>query len=303
MVFMGTAPFSLPTLRVLSASEKVAAVVTQPDRPRGRGRKVSPPPVKEFATDLGLPILQPERVKEQDFISLLKELHPELIVVAAFGQILPSAVLEIPPLGCVNVHPSLLPKYRGAAPINWAIIKGETRTGVTTYLMDEGMDTGDILLVQEVEIGRDETAQELGERLAESGTKLLLDTIRGLKEGTLHPIPQDEEGASYAPMLKKDDGLIHWEREAYQIRNQIRGMIPWPIAFTVWGGKRIKIYQGTIGDGKGVPGEVISLQRAMEVACGERSLLIQELQMEGRRRMRWDEFARGHRLTLGERLG
>ncbi|UCC65953.1 MAG: methionyl-tRNA formyltransferase [Deltaproteobacteria bacterium] len=303
VVFMGTAPFSLLALRVLSASEKVAAVVTQPDRPRGRGRKVSPPPVKEFATDLGLPVLQPERVKDQDFISLLKELHPELIVVAAFGQILPSALLEIPPLGCVNVHPSLLPKYRGAAPINWAIIKGEARTGVTTYLMDEGMDTGDILLVQEAEVGRDETAQELGERLAELGAKLLLETIRGLKEGTLQPIPQDEEGASYAPMLKKDDGLIQWEWEAHQIRNQIRGMIPWPVAFTLWGGKRIKIYQGITGDGKGIPGEVISLQRAIEVACGERSLFIKELQMEGGRRMGWDEFARGHRLTLGERLG
>jgi len=300
---MGTAPFALPTLRALAASEKVVAVVTQPDRPRGRGRKVLPPPVKEHAVDLGLPILQPERVKEQDFIALLEELQPELIIVAAFGQILPPAVLEVPHLGCVNVHPSLLPNYRGAAPINWAIINGETRTGVTTYLMDEGMDTGAILMAQEVEIRRDETAQELGERLAELGGGLLLETIKGLKEGALQPTSQDEKEASYAPILKKEDGLIHWEGEAPQIRNQIRGMIPWPVAFTFLGGKRMKIYGARIGDGKGAPGQIISLDVGIEVACGKRSLLIEELQIEGGRRMGWKEFARGHRLTLGERLG
>ncbi len=300
---MGTAPFALPSLRALAESFEVVAVVTQPDRPRGRGRKVLPPPVKECAVDLGLPVLQPERVKEPAFIARLEELRPELIAVAAFGQIIPSAVLKLPSLGCVNVHPSLLPRYRGAAPINWAVINGETTTGVTTILMDEGMDTGDVLLVQEVEIDHDETAQELADRLAELGGHLLVETIKGLNEGTLQPIPQDEKEASYAPMLRKDDGLIHWEEGTYQIRNQIRGMIPWPVAFTLWGGKRVKIYRACTGDGKGTPGEIISLDRGIEVACGEGSLLIEELQVEGGKRMGWEGFVRGHRLTPGERLG
>ena len=303
IIFMGTAAFSLPTLRALAEAEEVIAVVTQPDRPRGRGRKLAPPPTKELALDLGLHVLQPERVKESPVIAQLEELKPDLIVVAAFGQILPPAVLEIPPLGCINVHPSLLPKYRGAAPINWAIIKGETRTGVTTYFMDAGMDTGSILLVREVEIGADETAEELGERLAAIGGELARETIQGLKEQSLQPIPQDEQGASYAPLLQKSDGLIPWEKEAGRIKNQIRGMVLWPAAYTLWGDKRIKVFQAKIGTGGGTPGEIISLEEGIEVACGTGSLAIEELQIEGGKRIRWDEFARGHRLTLGERLG
>ncbi len=302
-IFMGTSPFAIPSLRALAGSFEVVAVITQPDRPRGRGRKVLPPPVKECAADLGLPILQPERVKEPAFVARLEELGPDLIAVAAFGQIIPPAILSLPPLGCVNVHPSLLPKYRGAAPINWAVINGEAITGVTTILMNEGMDTGDILAVQEVEIEPDETAQELGERLAELGGHLLMETIRGLKEGTIRPTPQDEEGASYAPLLRKDDGLIQWERGAKQIRNQIRGMVPWPIAFTFWGGKRVKIYRARIDDGTGAAGQIISLDGGIEIACGEGSLFIEELHLEGGTRMGWEEFVRGHRLTPGERLG
>lgn len=302
-VFMGTAPFALPTVRALRDAEEVIAVVTQPDRPRGRGREVAPPPVKEFALTLGLPILQPERVKEPSFIAQLEGLRPDVIVVAAFGQILPPAVLDVPRLGCVNVHPSLLPKYRGAAPINWAIINGESKTGVTTYLMDEGMDTGAVLLVREVEIGADETAQELGERLAHVGGDLVVEAVRGLKQGILHPVPQDAKGASYAPLLKKADGLIQWEEEAGRIRNRIRGMVPWPGAYTVWGDKRIKVFRAKAGNGTGAPGEIISLGGGFEVACGKGSLLIEEVQMEGGKRMGWEEFTRGHRLTQGERLG
>jgi methionyl-tRNA formyltransferase len=301
VIFMGTAAFALPTLRVLVDAEEVIAIVTQPDRPRGRGRKLAPPPAKELA--LALRVLQPERVKESSVIAQLEELKPDLIVVAAFGQILPPAILGIPPLGCINVHPSLLPKYRGAAPINWAIINGETRTGVTTYYMDEGMDTGPILLVREVEINEDETAQELGERLAEIGGELLVETLRGLKEGTLQPSPQDEQGASYAPLLKKTDGLIKWEEEAGWIRNQIRGMVPWPTAYTVWRDKRIKIFRVKAEDGKGTPGEIISLDKGLEVACGTGSLFIEELQLEGGKKMGWKEFTRGHQLTPGERVG
>jgi methionyl-tRNA formyltransferase len=302
-VFMGTSSFALPTLRALSDAEEVIAVITQPDRPRGRGQEVAPPPAKELAGDLGLQLLQPERVKDPHFITQLEGLRPDVIVVAAFGQILPPAVLEIPPLGCVNVHPSLLPKYRGAAPINWAIINGEPKTGVTTYLMDNGMDTGAILLTREVEIGPDETAQELGEQLAEIGGELAVETIEGLKEKSLQPIPQDEKGASYAPLLKKADGLIQWEEAADQIRNRIRGLVPWPVAFTWWRRKRMKLFRGRTGDGTGAPGEVTSTDKGLEVACGKDSLFIEQLQLEGGRRMGWEEFVRGHQLTLGERLG
>jgi methionyl-tRNA formyltransferase len=301
--FMGTAAFALPTLQAVVAAEEVIAVVTQPDRPQGRGREVAPPPVKALALSLGLPVLQPERVKDPLFLSQLADLRPELIVVAAFGQILPPAILDFPPLGCVNVHPSLLPKYRGAAPFQMAIIKGETRTGVSVYRMDQGMDTGPLLLTREVEIGADETAEELGKRLAEIGGALVVEAIKGLKQGTLKPRPQDEQGASYAPLFKKTDGLIPWQESAHQIRNRIRGMVPWPVAYTMWQGKQIKIYRGKIGEGTGTPGEIISLDRGIEVSSGTGSIFIEELQIEGGKRIRCDEFCRGHRLIVGERLG
>jgi methionyl-tRNA formyltransferase len=301
--FMGTAAFALPAMKAVAAAEELIAIVTQPDRPRGRGRGIAPPPVKALALDLGLPVLQPERVKDPLFLAQLAKLEPELIVVAAFGQILPPPVLDLPRLGCVNVHPSLLPKYRGAAPINWAIIKGETRTGVSTYIMDQGMDTGAILLTREVEIGDAETAEELGQRLAEIGGELVKEAIKGLKQGTLQAMPQDEQGVSYAPLLKKADGLIPWQEAADQIRNRIRGMVPWPVAYTMWRGKMIKIYRGRIGGGTGLPGEIIALDSGIEVACGTGSLLIEELQIEGGKRIGWDAFVRGHRLTRGERLG
>ena len=302
-VFMGTSPFARPTLSALNNSEEVIAVITQPDRPRGRGQAIAPPPAKELALDLGLQILQPERVKDPQFIAQLEGLEPDVIVVAAFGQILPPAVLDLPRLGCVNIHPSLLPNYRGAAPINWAIINGESKTGVTTYLMDEGMDTGAVLLVREVEIGADETAEELGARLADVGGELVVETIKGLTEGTLQPIPQNEKGASYAPLLKKTDGLIQWEEEAGQIRNRIRGMVPWPVAFTWWKGKRMKLFRARTGHVAGAPGEITSTDGGLEVACGKGSLFIEELQLEGGRKMGWEEFTRGHQLTLGEKLG
>jgi methionyl-tRNA formyltransferase len=302
-VFMGTAPFALPTLRSLADTEEVIAVITQPDRPRGRGQEVASPPAKELALDLDLQVLQPERVKDPHFIAQLEELKPDVIVVAAFGQILPPAILAMPPLGCINVHPSLLPKYRGAAPINWAIINGESKTGVTTYLMDEGMDTGAILLVREVEINKDQTAEELGEQLAALGGDLAQETVQGLKEKGLQPIPQDEKGATYAPLLKKTDGLIKWEAAADRIRNQMRGMLPWPVAFTWLKGKRMKLFRGRTGAGAGAPGEITSLEGGIEVACGTGSLVIEELQLEGGKKMGWKEFSRGHQLTPGEKLG
>jgi len=300
---MGTSPFALSTMKALAASETVIAVVTQPDRPRGRGKKVLPPPAKECALALGLTVWQPERVKELHFIEQLRASEPELIVVAAFGQILPPAVLAVPPRGCINVHPSLLPRYRGAAPINWAVIRGETRTGVTTYFMDEGMDTGAVLLARDVEIKATETAEELGARLAVVGAELLIETIQGIKQGGLHARPQDAQGVSYAPLLKKQDGLIRWEEGADQIRNQIRGLVPWPVAYTWWQGQRLKVYQGRVGASSGSSGEIVSLNTGIEVACGTGSLIIETLQLEGGKRAGWAEFIRGHRLTPGARLG
>ena len=301
--FMGTAAFALPTMKAVAAAEEVIAVITQPDRPKGRGREVAQTPVKQLALQLGLPLMQPERVKDSLFLAQLAELKPDLIVVAAFGQILPPPLLAIPPLGCINCHPSLLPKYRGAAPFQWAIIKGETRTGVSIYLMDPGMDTGPILLQREVEIGSAETAEELGERLAEIGGELITEVINGLKAGTLKPRPQEEKEASYAPLFKKEDGLIPWQEPASQIRNRIRGMVPWPVAYTLWQGRMLKVYKARIGQGSGLPGEIISLDGGIEVACGQGSLVIEELQIEGGKRIRCAEFCRGHRLTVGERLG
>jgi methionyl-tRNA formyltransferase len=302
-VFMGTSSFALPTMKVLTASEAMIAVVTQPDRPQGRGNKVLPPPAKECAMALGLTVWQPERVKEPQFVEQLRAAEPELIVVAAFGQILPPAVLEVPSRGCINVHPSLLPRYRGAAPINWAIIRGETKTGVTTYFMDAGMDTGPILFSREVEIKETETAAELGARLAVIGADLLIETLQGIKEQDLQARPQDEREVSYAPLLKKQDGLIRWEEEAERIKNHIRGMVPWPVAYTWWAGKRFKVYQGRVGITGGSPGEIVSLNGGIEVACGTGSVIIETLQLEGGKKVGWAEFIRGHRLTPGTRLG
>jgi methionyl-tRNA formyltransferase len=302
-VFMGTSSFALTTMKVLTASEAMIAVVTQPDRPQGRGNKVLPPPAKECAMALGLTVWQPERVKEPQFVEQLRAAEPELIVVAAFGQILPPAVLEVPSRGCINVHPSLLPRYRGAAPINWAIIRGETKTGVTTYFMDAGMDTGPILFSREVEIKETETAAELGARLAVIGADLLIETLQGIKEQDLQARPQDEREVSYAPLLKKQDGLIRWEEVAERIKNHIRGMVPWPVAYTWWAGKRLKVYQGRVGITGGSPGEIVSLNGGIEVACGTGSVIIETLQLEGGKKVGWSEFIRGHRLTPGTRLG
>ena len=302
LIFMGTSRFSLPSLAKLAKEEDVLAVVTQPDRPKGRGRRPSPTPVKEWALKEGLRVLQPERLDET-FLKELEAMGPEMIVVAAFGQKLPKEVLELPPLGCINLHPSLLPRWRGAAPINWAIISGDERAGVTTILMDEGMDTGPILLQREVPIGEDETAEELCRRLSELGANLLLETIRRWRGGEIRPTPQGEEGATYAPMLKKGDGLLRWDRTARELRNQIRGMLPWPGSYTFWRGKRLILHRARLGEGKGRAGEVISTREGIEVACGEGSLIVEELQMEGKRKMRWDEFLRGHSLRVGEVLG
>ncbi len=303
IVFFGTPSFALPTLRTLfEGPDEVIAVVTQPDREKGRGRKVLFSPVKELALQHDLTPLQPEKVKEEVFQEALIILQPDFIVVVAFGQILPKSILKIPKYGAVNVHASLLPKYRGAAPIAWAILNGEKVTGVTTMVIDEGMDTGGILLQAEIPMGDEETCETLHDRLASSGAQLLLKTLEKMKGGNIQPIPQDHSKATYAPPLKKEDGHIDWKKEAKEIDRQIRAFNPWPGAFTKLGDQLLKIYKGEVREGApaGKVGAVVWLgSDFIEVGTGKGSFLIKEVQLEGRRRMTIREFLSGHPIPMG----
>jgi methionyl-tRNA formyltransferase len=305
-VFMGTPSFACPFLEALLEKEEVVAVVTQPDRPSGRGRKFSQSPVKEMAIRNGLRVLQPESVKNEGFFSELKNLCPDLIVVVAFGEILQKRILDIPKWGAINVHASLLPKYRGAAPIQWAIINGDEVTGISIIRMDEGMDTGEILHLQEVPIQPDETAGELEDRISIIGAKCLIKTLRDIEEGKAILKPQDHSLATYAPKLKKGDGEIDWRHSAKDIRNRIRGMNPWPVAFTFLDGKLLRIFKAKIvnSETKGNPGEVIEAKGDnLFIQTGDGVLLLQEVQLEGRKRMAVSEFLRGYCLKKGTILG
>ena len=303
IVFFGTPPFALPTLKILiEGPDPVAAVVTQPDRRKGRGQKVTPTPVKELALRHGLMVLQPEEVKEETFLRHIETLAPDLFVVVAYGEILPKALLAIPKHGSVNVHASLLPKYRGAAPMPWAILKGEEATGVTTMMMDEGMDTGDILLQTKVSIAQRETGASLYERLSSLGAPLLKETLGGMKAGTIRPTPQDSTLASYAPSIKKEDGRIDWTREAQEIDRQVRALNPWPGAFTRWEGRFLKIYKGEVREEtpKGKVGAVSWVgSDFIGVETGKHSFLIQEVQLEGGKRMGVRDFLSGHPISVG----
>jgi methionyl-tRNA formyltransferase len=303
IVFFGTPSFALPTLCTLfEGRDEVIAVVTQPDREKGRGRKVVISPVKELTLQHNLTPLQPERVKEEAFQEVLKILQPDLFVVAAYGQILPKSILSIPKYGAVNVHASLLPEYRGAAPIAWAILNGEKVTGVTTMMMDDGMDTGDILLQAETPIGNEETCERLHDRLASSGARLLLETLEKMKTGEIRSIPQDHSKATYAPPLKKEDGYIDWKKGATEIDRQIRAFNPWPGAFTKWGDRLLKIFKGEVKEGvpTGKPGVVVwTGLDFIEVETGKGSLRLQEVQLEGRKRMTLQEFLLGHPVSVG----
>ncbi len=319
IVFMGTPDFAVPSLKALfNAGHELAGVVTQPDRPGGRGKKLRPSPVKLAAMELGLPLWQPESIKVSDFISILKEINPVVLVVAAFGQILPGEILKLPRWGCVNVHASLLPRYRGAAPIHRAVINGETITGVTTMMMDQGLDTGDMLLKASVPIAPGDTVGMVHDRLAQIGADLLLETLEKLALGLLSPVPQDNSQASYAPMLTQSDEIICWTDSAWSIYNQIRGMDPWPGARTTLGGKVLKIWRaaqpagGSAGnrqlaehDGKETPGTVIEAgpEGCLMVATGTGSLLIKELQIQGGKRLPVEDFLRGNSIPVGTRLG
>jgi methionyl-tRNA formyltransferase len=315
LLFMGTPDFAVPSLEVLADSgAELVGVVTAPDRPKGRGYALTPPAVKLAALRRNLPILQPEKVRAPESIDQIRALAPELIVVVAFGQILPRALLVIPPKGCINVHASLLPGYRGAAPIQWAIIRGEERTGVTTMLMDEGMDTGPILLQEAVDIRPGERAGELAERLSTLGATLLLKTVRAWEHGVLTPMAQHHEKATYAPMLKKSDGQIVWDLPAREIVNLVRGTDPWPGAWTSYGDQPWRIWRATAAarrPGRWTPGMITAVHTdstnggpgTIEVAAASGCVMIHQLQLPNRRRMPVSEFLAGHPLKVGATLG
>jgi len=306
IVFMGTPDFALESLRALDeAGERIAAVVTAPDKAKGRGRRASVPPVKQYALSRGFEVLQPVRLGEEPFRSRIRQLAPDLIAVAAYGKILGREILELPRIGCFNAHASLLPKYRGAAPIHHAILNGDDRTGVTIIRMDAGMDTGPILLARETAIGPDETAGELYGRLAVLGGQCLVEAVSGLRAGTITERPQDSSGASEAPMLRKQDGLLNWDQPAEALRNRIRGLNPWPGAFTTLEGMVLKIHAARTVDGQpgAEPGTVLALGEALVVAAGQGALEIRELQLEGRRRMQAREFLKGRPIPAGVILG
>jgi methionyl-tRNA formyltransferase len=308
LVFMGTPDFAAASLEaLLKSDDSVVGVVTQPDRPKGRGQILTPSPVKLLAQREQIPLLQPLKMKDPEFFYALAGWKPDLIVVAAFGRILPPMILSLPPLGCINVHGSLLPKYRGAGPIQWAIISGETETGITTMLMDEGMDTGAMLLQEAIPITLDDTAGTLSPRLAELGGKLLVETITRLKAGTLTPRPQDSSQATLAPLLKKEDGVIDWALPAIALVNRVRGLSPWPGAYTtVAGGDRWTIWRARALPESVTkpPGVIVAVtNEAIHVATGEGVLVVMELRPANSRRMAASQYLAGHPVAVGLQLG
>ena len=308
IVFMGTPDFSVPALKALvEAGHEVAAVVTQPDRPRGRGKELQMTPVKVQALAYGIPVYQPEKVKDPAFVEILRNLQPEVIVVIAFGQILSRDILDLPPYGCINIHASLLPKYRGAAPTQWAVIDGEKETGVTTMMMDVGLDTGDMLEKTVIPLDPKETGGSLFDKLSQAGGPLILSTLEKLKAGTAVRTPQTDEDSTYAKMLTKSLGQIDWSMEAAAIERLIRGLNPWPSAYTFVHGKTLKIWDADVlkesSDGA-APGQIIRTDpHSLIVAAGEALLSIRELQLEGKKRMDVETFLRGYTIEKGEILG
>ena len=305
---MGTPDFASASLEALLRSDdSVVGVVTQPDRPKGRGQVLTPSPVKLLAQRAQIPLLQPLKMKDPEFLQTLVGWKPDMIAVAAFGRILPPAILSLPSLGCINVHGSLLPKYRGAGPIHWAIINGETETGITTMLMDEGMDTGAMMLQEAIPISSDDTAGSLSARLAELGGRLLVETIARLKAGTLVPRPQDASQATMAPLLKKEDGVIDWAMPAAVLANRIRGLSPWPGAYTTMaGGDRWTIWRALARPDAVTkpPGMVVGLTAdAIHIATGKGVLVVTELQPANSRRMAVSQYLAGHSVIVGEQLG
>lgn len=307
IVFMGTPDFAVPSLKELIKEFGVKVVFTQPDKPKGRGKKLAMSPVKEVALENNIPVLQPERLKnDSEMVQKLKDMNPDFIVVVAYGQILTKEILDIPKYGCINVHGSLLPKYRGAAPINWAIINGEKESGNTTMFMDVGLDTGDMLLKSKVEITEDMTAGQLHDIMMEDGGKLLIKTIKGLLEGTVAREKQGESSTDYAKMLDKDMAKIDWKLSNSNIKNYIRGLNPWPVAYTQYDGQNMKVYEAKELQEKCSykPGYILDVSKdGIKVACGEGALMIEKVQFPGGKPMQVSEYIKGHTIEKGMVLG
>ena len=305
VIFMGTPDFAVSALDAIAAAgHTVEAVYTQPDKAKGRSGKLQPPPVKVRALELGFPVFQPEKLRDEENVKKIRELAPEIIVVAAYGQILPESILEIPPLGCINIHASLLPKYRGAAPIERSILDGEEKTGVTTMYMAKGLDTGDMIEQAETEILPSDTGESLTARLAEMGGKLILSTMQKLADGTAVRTPQKEEDSTYAKMLDKAMGEMDFAKSAAELERSVRALIPWPCAATVVDGKHVKIYGAEATDQTGTPGEILEVtKKYFTIACGEGALRIRKLQPEGKKPMDTAAFLNGKKLEVGMKVG
>ncbi|MCR4838323.1 MAG: methionyl-tRNA formyltransferase [Eubacterium sp.] len=304
-IFMGTPEFAVKALEEIHRDgHEIVAVYTQPDKPKGRSGKLQPPPVKVKALELGIPVFQPVKLREQENVEQIKDLAPEIIVVAAYGQILPVSILEIPPYGCINIHASLLPKYRGAAPIERAILNGEKRTGVTTMYMAAGLDTGDMIEKSEVEIGPEDTGESLTAALADVGGRLICSTIRKLRDKAAVRTPQSEAEATYAAKLDKEMGLLDFSRPASELERAVRALYPWPCTYTTIGGHTVKILGAEPTDQSGMPGEIIEVtKKFFTIACGGGALRIRKLQPEGKKPMDTAAFLNGNRLEVGDKAG
>ena len=303
VVFMGTPEFAVPSLKqLIDDGHQVVGVFAQPDKPKGRGYKLAPPPVKEAAMEYNIPVYQPTSMRDGTALEILKELAPDVIIVVAYGKILPKEILELPPKGCINVHGSLLPKYRGAGPIQWSVINGEKVTGVTTMYMGEGLDTGDMLLKEETPIGENETSGELHDRLCLVGAHCLSETMKKLEEGALEPVAQDDSISTYAPMLNKEMAKIDFTKSMSELHDLIRGLSPWPVAYTSLNGTLLKVHRAVKAQGHGEPGTLLD-KKKMVIACGDGALEFLEVQMAGAKRMSAGDFLRGKQLQPGIKLG
>lgn len=306
---MGTPDFAVPSLEMLvKEGYEVVAVITQPDKPKGRGNKMTAPPVKEFALKHQIKVLQPEKIKTPEFIDQIRAFKPDLLITAAYGKILTKELLEVPVYGCINVHGSLLPAYRGAAPINWAVIKGEKKTGITTMYTDVGVDTGDMLLKKELEIGSDMTVGELHDKMSVLGAEVLMETLTALINGTLQRIPQEDSQSSYAPMMNKELGHIDWNKSALEIHNLVRGTDPWPGAYTFLLGNRMRVWKTSLVPGKSDTeidnGKILKVDdEGILVKCPDGNLMIKEVQFDSSKRMSVGDYIRGHEINAGETLG
>lgn len=306
LVFMGTPDFAVPCLELLAGSRhNVLAVFSQPDKPKGRGHNLTPTPVKACAVAHNIPVFQPATLRDGAALEVLKRLQPDVIIVVAYGKILPGEIIHLPHYGCINVHGSLLPKYRGAAPIQWAVLNGEEETGVTVMQMDQGLDTGDMLFVSKTQIGSVETASQLFTRLSGIGGQALLETLDLMEQNLLTPVPQDDNCATYAKMIDKSMSPIDWSRTAQEIHNQIRGLAGWPVALTKLHGKNLKVHTAVVSDLSGKNnGEVLDNRKRLVISCGSGTALeLLEIQLDGKKRMKASDFILGHSVTIGDTLG